>query len=154
MKRAAVCAGVDISMNTHLKTVKMTLKNKPPVSLDTLSIRGSNIRYFILPDSLNLDTLLVDDGPKTKPKKGALQSMQWCTPPCSHHAALVCFVFVPQSKDRVWLGVRAVAVAVGAVGGGGGVVVRDSLKTNRRRKRAISCKYQLHGYLTDCVTKS
>ena len=56
-------------MNTHLKTVKMTLKNKSPVSLDTLSIRGSNIRYYILPDSLNLDALLVDDGLKMKAKK-------------------------------------------------------------------------------------
>ena len=27
---------------------------------------GNNIRYFILPDSLPLDTLLVDDTPKTK----------------------------------------------------------------------------------------
>ncbi|EOD11176.1 hypothetical protein EMIHUDRAFT_452526 [Emiliania huxleyi CCMP1516] len=57
-------AGVDVSMNTHLKHVKMTLKGRNPVSLDTLSIRGSNVRYFILPDSLNLDTLLVDDTPK------------------------------------------------------------------------------------------
>ena len=29
-----------MSMNTHLKTVKMTLKNKNPVTLDALSIRG------------------------------------------------------------------------------------------------------------------
>ena len=56
-------------MNTHLKTVKMTVKNKDPVNLDTLSIRGNNIRYYILPDSLPLDTLLVDDTPKAKAKK-------------------------------------------------------------------------------------
>ncbi|KAI8052361.1 hypothetical protein BDF22DRAFT_687875 [Syncephalis plumigaleata] len=61
--------GVDMSMNTHLKMVKMTVKNRDPVSLDTLSIRGNNIRYFILPDSLPLDTLLVDDSPKAKSKK-------------------------------------------------------------------------------------
>ena len=30
---------------------------------------GNNIRYFILPDSLPLDTLLVDDTPKAKPKR-------------------------------------------------------------------------------------
>jgi small nuclear ribonucleoprotein D1 len=53
-------------MNTHLKSVKMTLKNKDPVQLETLSIRGSNIRYFILPDSLPLDTLLIDDAPKAR----------------------------------------------------------------------------------------
>jgi hypothetical protein len=61
--------GVDMSMNTHLKMVKVTVKNRDPANLDTLSIRGNNIRYFILPDSLPLDTLLVDDSPKVKSKK-------------------------------------------------------------------------------------
>ncbi|KAJ3092893.1 Small nuclear ribonucleoprotein Sm D1 [Quaeritorhiza haematococci] len=61
--------GVDMMMNTHLKTVKMTVKNKEPVSLDSLSVRGNNIRYYILPDSLPLDTLLIDDTPKAKTKK-------------------------------------------------------------------------------------
>ena len=64
-------AGVDVSMNTHLKQVKMTLKGKEPLALDTLSIRGSNVRYFILPDSINLDTLLVDDTPKLVQKRQA-----------------------------------------------------------------------------------
>ncbi|KAG0368604.1 Small nuclear ribonucleoprotein Sm D1 [Gamsiella multidivaricata] len=68
--------GVDMSMNTHLRAVKMTVKNKDPVSLDTLSIRGNNIRYFILPDSLPLDTLLIDDSPKSKSKKKADQLWQ------------------------------------------------------------------------------
>ncbi|CAO3687922.1 unnamed protein product [Umbelopsis vinacea] len=62
-------AGVDMSMNTHLKPVKMTVKNKDPVNLESLSIRGNNIRHFILPDSLPLDTLLIDDSPKSKGKK-------------------------------------------------------------------------------------
>lgn len=61
--------GVDIAMNTHLKAVKMTIKNRDPVQLDSLSIRGNNIRYFILPDSLPLETLLIDDTPKAKAKK-------------------------------------------------------------------------------------
>ncbi|XP_012285053.1 probable small nuclear ribonucleoprotein Sm D1 [Orussus abietinus] len=61
--------GVDVAMNTHLKTVKMTIKNRDPVQLDTLSVRGNNIRYFILPDSLPLETLLIDDTPKAKAKK-------------------------------------------------------------------------------------
>ena len=56
-------------MNTHLKAVKMTLKNREPSQLESLSIRGNNIRYFILPDSLPLDTLLVDIEPKVKSKK-------------------------------------------------------------------------------------
>jgi len=63
-------SGVDVSMNTHLKSVKMTVKNKDPVQLETLSIRGSNIRYFILPDSLPLDTLLIDDAPKARGRGG------------------------------------------------------------------------------------
>ncbi|XP_066584520.1 probable small nuclear ribonucleoprotein Sm D1 [Prorops nasuta] len=61
--------GVDVAMNTHLKTVKMTIKNRDPVQLDTLSLRGNNIRYYILPDSLPLETLLIDDTPKAKAKK-------------------------------------------------------------------------------------
>lgn len=67
--------GVDISMNTHLKTVKLTLKGKNPVTLDHLSVRGNNIRYYILPDSLNLETLLVEDTPRVKPKKPTAGSL-------------------------------------------------------------------------------
>jgi small nuclear ribonucleoprotein D1 len=62
-------ASVDPSMNCHLTRVKMTMKGKSPDSLDSLSIRGSTIRYIILPDSINLDTLLVDDFPKRKEGK-------------------------------------------------------------------------------------
>ena len=57
-------------MNTHLKAVKMTVKNKEPQQLDSLSIRGNNIRYYILPDSLPLDTLLIDDAPRGKARGG------------------------------------------------------------------------------------
>ncbi|KAH7693989.1 small nuclear ribonucleoprotein sm d1 [Aphelenchoides avenae] len=58
--------GVDVAMNTHLRTVKMTIKGRDQISLDTLSIRGNNIRYIVLPDSLPLDTLLIDDDTKKK----------------------------------------------------------------------------------------
>lgn len=62
--------GVDVAMNTHLKSVKMTpVKGGNPIAMDSLSIRGNNIRYFILPDALPLETLLVDDTPKAKAKK-------------------------------------------------------------------------------------
>jgi small nuclear ribonucleoprotein D1 len=44
-------------------------RNRDPLSLDSLSIRGNNIRYFVLPDALPLDTLLVDDAPKPKARK-------------------------------------------------------------------------------------
>jgi small nuclear ribonucleoprotein D1 len=59
-------------MNTHLKAVKLIPKGKNPMNLDHLSVRGNNIRYYILPDSLNLDTLLVDiDQPKQRPSRPA-----------------------------------------------------------------------------------
>jgi len=61
--------GVDMSMNTHLKTVRLTMRNRDPVPLESLSIRGNTIRYYILPDSIPLDTLLIDDAPKAKKKK-------------------------------------------------------------------------------------
>lgn len=38
-----------MSMNIHMKTVKVTLKGKNPVPMDHLTIRGSTIRYVLLP---------------------------------------------------------------------------------------------------------
>ncbi|CTQ40749.1 small nuclear ribonucleoprotein D1 [Babesia microti strain RI] len=76
--------GVDISMNTHLKNVKVVVKKDPLsdtdkavnspqyILLDHLTVRGNNIRYFILSDSLPLDTLLIDDTPKQKPPRERL----------------------------------------------------------------------------------
>ncbi|KAK3330826.1 hypothetical protein B0H66DRAFT_598353 [Apodospora peruviana] len=56
-------------MNTALRNVKMTQKGSADaIALETMNIRGSTIRYILLPDSLPLDTLLVDDAPKPKNK--------------------------------------------------------------------------------------
>ena len=49
-----------------LKYFQYWLKLK--VSLDHLTVRGNNIRYYILPESLHLDRLLVDDAPKVEAK--------------------------------------------------------------------------------------
>ena len=61
--------GCDINMNMFLKAVKFTAKKKDPVSMESINLRGSNIRHIILPDSLPLDTLLIEEAPKKK-KKG------------------------------------------------------------------------------------
>tara|TARA_B100000780_G_scaffold275836_2_gene243272 strand:- start:2042 stop:2389 length:348 start_codon:yes stop_codon:yes gene_type:complete len=61
--------GVDISMNTHLKKVKFANNGATAQHLDSLSIRGNNIRFVILPDNLNLEQLLIDDTPKNRPPK-------------------------------------------------------------------------------------
>lgn len=53
-------------MNTHLKAVKLTVKGRETIALDNITVRGNNIRYFLLPESLQLETLLVDDAPKVK----------------------------------------------------------------------------------------
>ena len=37
--------------------------------MDTLSVRGNNIRLIILPESLPLDTLLIDDAPKVRKRR-------------------------------------------------------------------------------------
>jgi small nuclear ribonucleoprotein D1 len=55
-------------MNAAMRNVKMTPKNRDTVSLESMTVRGSTIRYIILPDSLPLDTLLIDDAPKPKNK--------------------------------------------------------------------------------------
>ena len=61
-------ASVSPQMNTALRGAKITEKNKDPVSLENVNLRGSTIRYIILPDSLPLNTLLIDDAPKPKNK--------------------------------------------------------------------------------------
>ncbi|KAI9810818.1 MAG: mRNA splicing protein smd1 [Pycnora praestabilis] len=61
-------ASISPQMNTSLRTVKMTLRGRDPIPLDSINIRGSTIRYYILPDHLPLDTLLIDDAPKPKNK--------------------------------------------------------------------------------------
>ncbi|KAL3827150.1 hypothetical protein ACHAXA_006705, partial [Cyclostephanos tholiformis] len=60
--------GVDATMNAHLKKAKMTARGKNPVSYATLSVRGSTVRAWLLPDGLNLDALLVEESTKNVQK--------------------------------------------------------------------------------------
>lgn len=80
LKDGTVVAGTVLSvtpnMNTVLKDVRMTVKNEDPVSMDTITLRGSSIRYYVLPDTVNLDSMIIDDArrPSTvrppPPKRG------------------------------------------------------------------------------------
>lgn len=76
LKNGSVVVGtitsVDMSMNTHLKSVKLQQKGKEAQSLDHLTIRGASIRYFLLPESLPLETHLAADDRKQKAKKKTL----------------------------------------------------------------------------------
>ena len=49
-------AGVDIAMNTHLKNVKLILKGQSAQPLDSMSVRGNQIRY--LTSHITLDSRL------------------------------------------------------------------------------------------------
>ena len=57
--------GVDVAMNTHLKAVKMIIKNRDPVNLETLSIRGNNIRYSSL-NNPSIRSFIYESGSQTE----------------------------------------------------------------------------------------
>jgi len=61
-------------MNTALRNVQMTVKYQVTLKLEKMNVRGSTIRHYILPDSLPLDTLLIDDS--VKPKNKARKEVQ------------------------------------------------------------------------------
>ena len=56
----------------------MIWKKKDPMQLDTLSIHGNNMRGFILPDSLPLATLLINDADKVKGHGGCRGKNCYC----------------------------------------------------------------------------
>ena len=79
LKNGSVAQGtvssVDACMNIHLKVVKLTRPIRgslTPVSsnLDSLTIRGNAVRDIVLPDQLNLDTLLAFDDELSHKKIG------------------------------------------------------------------------------------
>lgn len=59
---AGTVSSVDHAMNIHLTGVRLTARGGTPLSLGSLCVRGASVRYVLLPDSLSLDALLVDDG--------------------------------------------------------------------------------------------
>lgn len=70
LKNGTVVAGTVVSvtpdMNTVLNDVKMTMKGEEPVTVDTITLRGSTIRYFVLPESLQLDNMISDTSRKPR----------------------------------------------------------------------------------------
>ena len=76
LKNGSVVVGtitsVDMSMNTHLKQVKLTQKGHESKHLDHLTIRGSNIRYFFLPESLPIESHLASEERRKVQKKKVL----------------------------------------------------------------------------------
>jgi small nuclear ribonucleoprotein D1 len=48
----------DKSMNLYLKDVKKSFNREKSVYFDSVSIRGSMVRYIILPNWVNLDLIL------------------------------------------------------------------------------------------------
>ncbi|KAF9593494.1 hypothetical protein IFM89_023606 [Coptis chinensis] len=59
----------DIGIHTHLKTVKPTLKGKNPVTLDHPTVRAADSLLHSPPTKINLETFLVEETPRVKPKK-------------------------------------------------------------------------------------
>lgn len=57
LKNSSIVSGeitfVDALMNTYLRHAKITAKGKEPVEAEEYMVRGSTIRYVILPESLN-----------------------------------------------------------------------------------------------------
>lgn len=60
---------VSPAMNINLKDVKMTSIDRPATSLEHITIRGNQVRMVLLPDELNLDSILQDPVFKPKSKK-------------------------------------------------------------------------------------
>ena len=73
---AGVVVGVDVSMNMHLRSVKLSVRHANPVQLDSLSVRGSTVRYVLLPDALNLDQLLQEQLSRHSKQQQQLQQAE------------------------------------------------------------------------------
>jgi small nuclear ribonucleoprotein D1 len=75
LKNGAIVQGTILSvsptMNINLKDVKMTVVNRQATVLEHMTIRGNQVRMVLLPDELNIDSILQDA--VFKPKKSKKQ---------------------------------------------------------------------------------
>merc|ERR1712124_117720 len=67
-------SGVENNMNIHMKNVKFISREREEKMLETMTIRGSNVRYIILPQQLALDNLLIDDKTQQKSRSSKNRS--------------------------------------------------------------------------------
>ncbi|CCW61960.1 unnamed protein product [Phytomonas sp. EM1] len=74
LKNSSIVSGeisfVDPKMNTYLRHAKITEKGKNPVESEEYMVRGSTIRYVIMPESLNTYDVLKNAAVAGK-KKGS-----------------------------------------------------------------------------------
>lgn len=68
------------------------IKDKNPIQLDQLTVRGSSIRYVILPETLQLDALLVEE--ENKVKKAKVPTKRTKKPRKEKKWMIFCYVFV------------------------------------------------------------
>jgi small nuclear ribonucleoprotein D1 len=65
LKNGVIIHGIlskfDKSMNLYLRHVKKCLSKSKSIYFESISIRGSMVRYIILPDWLNLDLILTEN---------------------------------------------------------------------------------------------
>lgn len=62
LKNSSIVSGeitnVDGKMNTFLKHAKITMKGHNPTQVEEYMVRGSTIRYIILPENMNTNDVL------------------------------------------------------------------------------------------------
>lgn len=72
LKNSSIVSGemvyVDENMNTFLKHAKITMKGSNPTKAEEYMVRGSTIRYIILPESMNTSDVLKKAATRKKRK--------------------------------------------------------------------------------------
>lgn len=74
LKNSSIVSGeitfVDAQMNTYLRHAKVTAKGKNPVAAEEYMVRGSTVRYVIMPETLNTHDVLKKAAAASAKNKG------------------------------------------------------------------------------------
>ena len=94
----ANCVTAEDNMNVQLKDITVTARDGRVSHLEQVYIRGSHVRYFIVPDMLRYGSLQYE-------AEGRMLTISTGTRPCSDHearedAVLVWRVVGPRSTER------------------------------------------------------